>query len=77
MFELGPGWLEHRHGVAELRLAAAPALHQPQSAERYPDRPRRPPPAGQLEFLASELGRLFRAAEPAHGQRSLGAPLQR
>jgi hypothetical protein len=30
--------------------------------------------AGQLEFLASELGRLFRAIEPAQGQRGLGAP---
>lgn len=76
MFELRPGGFEHRHGVAELRLAAAPALHQSQRPKRYPDRPRRSPLAGQLEFFASELGRLFGTAEQAHGQRSLGAPLQ-
>ena len=28
ILELGAGVFEHRHGVAELGLAAAPALHQ-------------------------------------------------
>src|SRR5215469_506650 len=56
VLEPRPGGFEHRNGMAEVRLAAAPTLHQSQSAERYPDRARRPPPAGQLEFLTSELG---------------------
>jgi hypothetical protein len=37
-----PKGFEHFNGVAALRLAAAPALHQSQGAECYPDRPRRP-----------------------------------